>query len=199
MRSRPAPRRRFRTALAALLGGLLLGSCSLAAEDGCAVPPHFLAQGTNRALAPLLSASIRHSRANALHEGAHAVPATVRERLAPHFAPETIAAASWTTSSSGLTLDGIVNRAFPRFGAMTFDNVIVFRTRENVSDLSLWAHELVHVEQFRRMGGIGRFSHAYVAHWPEIEAEAVRRTNRILAALGSGRRQSLVGSPHSCG
>jgi hypothetical protein len=176
----------------------MLGSCSSLSAEGCPVPPRFVSEGTNSALAPLLTASIHHSRKAALHAGAHPVPESIRTELEPHFDEETLEAARWTISQPRLTLDALVVEAFPRFGAMTFDEVIVFRSAADAADLSLWAHELVHVEQFRRAGGVAGFAHAYLGHWPDLEAEAVARTNGILAAAGSPMRQSHRAQPGRC-
>lgn len=182
----------------ALLAALLLGSCTSLTPQGCPVPPRFVSEGTNGAVAPFLAASIRHSRSVALRSGTHPVPETVKSALASHFDEETLEAVRWTVSKPRLTLDAMVVEAFPRYGAMTFDNVIVFRSEADAADLSLWAHELVHVEQFRRMGGVATFSRAYLGQWLDLEAEAVTKTNRILAALGSPRRQSYRGSNRRC-
>jgi hypothetical protein len=189
----------WRRWIAALFASVILGSCSSVTGEGCPVPPRLVSEGANSAFAPLLSASIRHSRNSALHGGTHPLPEAVKERLADHFDEATLEAAEWSISHPRrLTLDTVVTGAFPRYGAMTFDRVIVFRDASQVDDISLWAHELVHVEQFRRMGGIPRFSRAYLEDWRTLEEEAIDRTNAILAELGSDRRQFHHRPPGDC-
>ena len=46
----------------------------------------------------------------------------------------------------------------------------------------MWAHELAHVEQYRRMGVDG-FAAAYITDWRAIEREATRRADRVTAAI----------------
>ncbi|MBI1404084.1 MAG: DUF4157 domain-containing protein [Porphyrobacter sp.] len=191
-------RKRARSLLAGAALLLLLGSCSSAASDHCALPPSWLASGTNTALAPLLGASIRHARAEALHGGTEPIPAAVRRRLAPYYDAELLDRVRWTTSSRRVSLDTVVTSIFPRYKGMTLGDVVVFADAASAHDISLWAHELVHVGQVRERGGIGGFSRDYLAHWPAMESESVERTNAILEELDVPRRQLPIHAAEPC-
>lgn len=177
---------------------VLLGSCSSSGTNRCAAPPSWMASNTNAALAPLLSASISHSRASALRGGENRIPLSMRRQLEPFFDAATLDQVRWTVSSPRVSLDTFVAALFPRYRAMTFDDLVVFQTRADAEDISLWAHELVHVEQFRQTGTVRRFSRAYLGHWPEMENAAVHRTNRILDALNTRRRQRPIARNSAC-
>jgi hypothetical protein len=157
-----------------------------------------MAQNTNAALAPLLSASISHSRASALRKGGNRIPDAMRRQLSPFFDAATIDQVRWTISSPRVSIDTFVTTLFPRYRAMTFDDLVVFGSRADAEDISLWAHELVHVEQFRQMGSVRRFSRAYLGHWPEMENAAVHKTNHILAALNTRLRQKPITPSAPC-
>lgn len=190
--------RQIAKALALSLCVVLLGSCSSSDVNLCAAPPSWIASNTNAVLAPLLSASISHSRASALRSGDNRIPPEMRRQLAPFFDAETLDQVRWTMSSRRVSLDTFVSAMFPRYRAMTFDDLVVFQTPADAGNISLWAHELVHVEQFRKMGTVRRFSRAYLAHWPEMENTAVDRTNHILDALNTRLRQRPVARIAAC-
>lgn len=190
--------RRFAKGLALSLCVFLLGSCSSSDSNRCAAPPSWIASNTNAALAPLLSASISHSRASALRSGESPIPPEMRRQLAPFFEAETLDQVRWTVSSRRVSLDTVVTTLFPRYRAMTFDNLIVFQTQADAGNISLWAHELVHVEQFRLMGTVRRFSRAYLGHWPAMENAAVHKTNYILDALNTRLRQRPIARTAPC-
>lgn len=177
---------------------LLLGSCSSSGVNRCAAPPSWIVSNTNAALTPLLSASISHSRASALRSGPNRIPPQMRRQLAPFFAAETLDQVRWTVSSPRISLDTFVSALFPRYRAMTFDDLVVFQTPADAGNISLWAHELVHVEQFRQMGTVQSFSRAYLGHWPEMENAAVHRTNHILDALNTRLRQKPIPRNVAC-
>lgn len=174
-----------------LLGtfALLLGSCSASGPSGCGMPPRTIAVAANSAFAPIMTASILQSRAASLRAGTRPVPASIRSALAPHFDERTLDSARWTVSGDRLSLDTLIVAAFPRYKAMTFKDTIVFQSASDAGDLGLWIHELLHVEQVGRTGGISRFSREYLADWANIEAVTVKQTNAILAKIDAPMRQ----------
>jgi hypothetical protein len=63
-------------------------------------------------------------------------------------------------------------------GAVTLDDIIIFRDCSFTSDHLLWAHELRHVEQYARLG-VAQFATQYtVNHWV-LENEAIDQANRV--------------------
>lgn len=108
----------------------------------------------------VIEALIRHS-ADEARRAAKPMPRAIRERLTPYFPPEVLDEAVWTTrSDSRVTLDSLLLLNGGVL-AVTLDQVIVFRGEASAADVALWAHELVHIAQYRNMGVAG-FATAYL-------------------------------------
>lgn len=108
----------------------------------------------------VIEALIRHS-ADEARRVAKPMPRVIRARLAPYFPPEVLDEAVWTTrSDSRVTLDSLLLLNGGVL-AVTLDQVIVFRGEASAADVALWAHELVHIAQYRNMGVAG-FATAYL-------------------------------------
>jgi Domain of unknown function (DUF4157) len=56
-------------------------------------------------------------------------------------------------------------------GAVTLEDVIVFPNANNADSPDLWAHEMVHVNQYRRLG-LETFAHLYMYAFAALEQEA---------------------------
>ncbi len=133
----------------------------------------------------LLADWITDSRDTALAEGTDAIPAAIRAALNGYVPAEVLDAVRWRIGGGG-TLS--LQRGMFKLGdspAITLDNVIVFETQAHVEDPKLWAHELMHVMQFKRWG-IAGFASRYVEDHEAIEAEAaefrwewMKHTNRV--------------------
>lgn len=63
-------------------------------------------------------------------------------------------------------------------GAVTLNNVIVFRYSGNMAQNTLWAHELTHVIQYRTMG-IDTFANVYTTNSWILENQAIDNANRF--------------------
>ena len=75
--------------------------------------------------------------------------------------------------------------------AITLIDVVLFRSDADARhDLKLWAHELTHVEQYRRWGVDG-FVARYVADSGAVEREAYANADRFEAW-----RSSVTQRPH---
>lgn len=90
--------------------------------------------------------------------------------------------------------DGVVNLARNTLfnssvGAMTLDDVIVFRSNDDSQrNVSLWAHELRHVQQYLEWG-VHSFAVQYVRDSGRVESEAYAlqaRVDRLTGNLGPG-------------
>jgi hypothetical protein len=62
--------------------------------------------------------------------------------------------------------------------AVTLGDVSLFRDPRLAADPQLWAHELTHIEQYRRLGVEG-FATRYVEQAGVLEQEAITKANRI--------------------
>lgn len=129
-----------------------------------------------------LGTTIRLSRNQSRLGGTRPVPQWVEEELGPHFPTLDFAEVRWTPSDGRLSLGTALTRWYMREGAVVLDDVIVFSTTATARDRRLWAHELTHVMQYRELGVDG-FAHAYVGGFAEIERQAERNAQRIIAEL----------------
>ena len=110
---------------------------------------------------PPLALFIRSAESQAL-PSARPIPSDLRQMLSPYFPPEILDTVRWTTQAeSGVNLASSAERANGQIAAMTVNRVIVFRGPTEAQDYGYWAHELVHVSQYRNMG-IEGFAAMYV-------------------------------------
>lgn len=126
--------------------------------------------------APMLAAWIDRSRAAVLATGTEPIPAGIRASLARHYPAEVLKGiryrVGWSDPGS------LPGRLFAAYGqAMTLGEVIVFRTEEIARDPVIWAHEVAHVQQYRRWG-IDEFARRYVADHRAVERDAWQETGR---------------------
>lgn len=124
----------------------------------------------------LLAAALMHAERHA-RPSAHPMPEHIHRRFRDAYDPSFLNAVRWTTlDHAGITLDGLVFHGSERVVAVTLGDVIVFRSDADAENLHLWAHELVHVEQIRRLG-IQSFARAYAEDGGgALEAEATARS-----------------------
>lgn len=138
---------------------------------------------------PPLAAAVRVSRRHARTGQLEGIPASVRAELKPYFDDELLDGVRWSLAGRGLDLGSLLAGRYYEEGAVTLYDTIVFSDREVTRNLWLWAHELAHVEQYRRMG-IDGFAFAYAADWRAIEGEASGRAYAITADIRSNRAKA---------
>lgn len=141
-----------------------------------------------QAAAPAIAASIRYSRAEALNAGAKPPPADVRRELEPYFSDDLLDDVRWTLAGQRLSLGSVLASWYFDEAAVTLQDVLVFSSPDASRNLWLWAHELAHVEQYRRWGVDG-FSRRYAADWAAVERAANRRADQVIAEIR--RRRAL--------
>lgn len=102
----------------------------------------------------LVASAITSSRDAALRSGAWQVPSNVSDFLRKWYPPELIARVRWTTQYSAIqnTLQAGLFNIMSDKDAVTLINVIVFRDTNAAQDLSIWAHEFMHVTQYQNWG-----------------------------------------------
>lgn len=141
-----------------------------------------LKAAVNDACAPVLSAVIRHSRDEAIRDGARPLPPRLRRQLARYFDDAVLEKTRWTIADDRIGIDTVLAWSVPHYHAVTLDHVIVFFDEEASRKQSIWLHELSHVEQYRKIG-LDRFSRHYVANWRKLEANTRSRTSRLMKSL----------------
>ena len=170
-------RRRTMVALAAALVGVDLTSIGRTSS-----------QDLTGFAASLLAQLITASRQQVLGAGTTPMPVRIMQGLSGYFPPELLRAVRYRSGGrTELSLSGL---AF-QYGdavAVTLIDVVMFRDEAAAQqDLKLWAHELTHVMQYRRLGVDG-FAARYVADSGAVEREAYANADRFVAWRGSVRR-----------
>jgi hypothetical protein len=141
-----------------------------------------LTQTVSALFGPTLADAIRSTRDRVYPHG-HPMPADIRRQLAPFF-PRTVLervryATKWDPAED--ILPSLFLSSDPK-SAMTLGDVILFRDAQGVADPLLWAHELTHVLQYRRLG-ISAFATRYLEQGWELEAEAMAKAEAISRQL----------------
>lgn len=110
----------------------------------------------------VLASAIRNAEGQARH-GARTIPASVRRDLTPFFPAEVLDGALWTTVDGAHVNFGDLTIMWNNSAnAITVNTVIIFRDgQDGTSNSVLWAHELVHVTQYRQLG-VETFAHLYL-------------------------------------
>ena len=138
--------------------------------------------------APALARAITYSRNEARGHGVRKPPAHVLKTLEPYFGAPLLNAVRWrATQHREPTLGYLLVGWYMREGAVTLYDTIVFSDSGLADDYWFWAHELTHVEQYRRYGVDG-FARRYVTDWKSLEKEATDKANRVRADLRRRRR-----------
>jgi len=146
--------------------------------------------------APLLAATIRISKRQAEAERRRRIPEHVRRALEPFFDEAVLKNVRWTLPDGRPGLGSMLTGWYFRTGgAVTFDDVVVVSDEDMAENVWLWAHELTHVEQYRRFG-IDGFAREYIVNWRGLEEAAHRRANQITLAI---RMKKRCQSDASCG
>ncbi len=168
---------------------ILVGSCSIPSVDGCGTLPAEIGAVTNQVVTPILAAALNHSRQTAYQTGTNAIPPVVRTSLRKYYSQKELDRVRWTVADESAGVANFVVSKGTRYKAITLGNVIIFQDEIAAKSVELWAHELVHSRQFHAAGNIRNFARNYLAQWPSLEHQAVRRTNKILSDLNASRRQ----------
>ncbi|WP_017671428.1 DUF4157 domain-containing protein [Blastomonas sp. AAP53] len=141
-----------------------------------------LVRRSSRLTGPVLAQAIRHAEAQASRAGPRPVPEDMARILRPYFAPDLLASVRWTIGTGRVDLGTLLTEQYMEEGAVALNRQVVFSSERLTGNVWIWAHELAHVEQYRRMG-INRFAAAYIADWRAIEREATNRANAVTAAI----------------
>jgi hypothetical protein len=129
-----------------------------------------------------LALAIGLGRAEALRSGVKPVPPELRRVFQKHYPHTVLEEARWTVAAPGSRLGRVLARWPVQEGAVTLGNVIVFKAQSGTKNRRLFAHELVHVDQYRRLG-IDTFARRYAANPEPIEEEARAKARSVVQSL----------------
>lgn len=141
-----------------------------------------LLRRSGRVTGPVLAQAIRHAEAQASRAGARPIPAPMIDILSPYFDGELLRSVRWTIGTGRVDLGTFLTEQYMDEGAVALNRQVVFSSERLTENVWIWAHELAHVEQYRRKG-VNGFAAAYIADWQAIEREATLRANAVTAAI----------------
>lgn len=137
-----------------------------------------------------LAFAIRNAKEQARY-GCRPIPDQVRSELSRFFPADILGGVCYNlVSAQRITLDNLLLRHFEQRPAITLEDVIVFRDAAYASDSAMWAHELAHVLQYRRLG-LEAFAHVYMFQFQQMENEASGMENFVRQNLSTSGRQPL--------
>ena len=104
-----------------------------------------------------VATAITAGRNAVLANGGRRIPDNIRAALSPWFSGELLNSIRWSTNWNALQNSPQAAQMWRDSDtrAITLINAIVFRTSKDSEDVSLWAHELVHAQQFVDWGVLG--------------------------------------------
>jgi len=117
------------------------------------------------------------------------LPPGVRVLLSLSFPSEVLDRVRVVDTDAEGSLPAIINEVQTRYGeaaaggqsAVTIDDVIAFSEIPDASAIDFWAHEVQHVVQFRKLGGIDGFAAQYARDYRKLEADANEVAAKALA------------------
>lgn len=132
------------------------------------------------------------------------IPADVKAQLSTMIDAVTLNRARYAIGKVEITLPNFIGQGNKLMGddyAVVVDDVIVFNTSPPAyaGDPFWWAHEIMHVCQYGRMG-IEGFAYRYMTDWQGVEGEADKKGDEALAKrnLLQGQRGALVNARVRC-
>jgi hypothetical protein len=114
---------------------------------------------------------------NTASNGASPIPPHIRQQLQGFYDDDTLNRSRFKIGDAGVFNLANLSIQYGGAGAVTLDNVIVFKNPGDAyNNPVLWAHELKHVQQFRDWG-IRDFAIRYIRSWNGVEGEAYAAQN----------------------
>ncbi|MDD1966816.1 DUF4157 domain-containing protein [Pseudomonas putida] len=135
---------------------------------------------------PALALWLTQSRAEAASGLTQPIPEGIREKLLRWYPPSVLDAALYKVGDDGELSAARTMLQNPDIGAVTLIDIIVFRTAQDAeNNVSLWAHELKHVQQYQEWG-VNGFAQRYTQDFNEVEAPAYEiqaKVGRVMRGL----------------
>jgi hypothetical protein len=135
-----------------------------------------------------LAEAMHQARATYAHSGAP-LPPGVRVLLSLSFPAAVLDRVRVVDTDAEGSLPAIINEIQTRYGeaaaggqsAVTIDDLVAFSEIPDASALDFWAHEVQHVVQFQKLGGIDGFAATYTRDYRKLEADANAVAAKALA------------------
>ncbi|WP_103256032.1 eCIS core domain-containing protein [Tabrizicola aquatica] len=144
-----------------------------------------LETGFDLAAAALANALVQ-SRDAAWAAGTQPMPPQIRQALLAWYPADLLDSIEYRT---GIAQDATLQSLSIRYGeataVATIDTITFANPWNAENNIALWAHEVEHIEQFRRWGLMG-FAQRYVRDHHAVEAEAYAIGARVKALHGGG-------------
>jgi Domain of unknown function (DUF4157) len=139
----------------------------------------------------ILAQWIKVSRRDVVSAGVEPIPAHIREELRGFISDAILDKVRFRAGwGNELALPALSFR-FGDAAAITLDEVVMFRSWNDAdTNLTLWAHELTHVQQYHNWG-IDKFAKRYMKDHGGVEAEAERNAERFAAWYDRGGAGNL--------
>ena len=137
---------------------------------------------TVRGSGTALALAIRLGRAEAIRSGVKPLPPELRRAFRKHYPDEVLDEARWSVADADSRLGRVLARWPVQEGAVTLGEVIVFKTTSATKNRRLFAHELAHVDQYRKLG-INTFARRYAENPDPIEEAARTKARRVVRRL----------------
>lgn len=142
-----------------------------------------LETGLDIAAAALANALVQ-SRDAAWAAGTSPMPPHVRQALLSWYPADLLDSVEYRV---GITEDATLQSLSIRYGeataVATIDTITFANPWDAENNVALWAHEVKHIEQFRRWGLMG-FAQRYVRDYQAVEAEAYAIGDAVKAIHG---------------
>jgi hypothetical protein len=147
-----------------------------------ALPVH-IAQAFLNPIGAALAVKIREARQNVRNQGCGPAPEFVLNELSPFMPRSVFNGVCWAVLTPGMGIDSLVIEDGGMAG-ITLDDTIVFKDQQSGFRPDLWAHEMTHVLQYRRLSVEG-FANIYSYDFRRLEGEAYEFQNFVSARINT--------------
>ncbi|SFI91409.1 protein of unknown function [Pseudomonas guineae] len=139
-----------------------------------------------------LEQGLLQAREHAAAGGTEPVPLHIRAQLEAYFDIAVLDSARFTVGAGETLNAGNALLQNPDVQAVTLIDIIVFRNAEDAQqNVALWAHELLHVQQYQQWG-VGEFTRRYTRDHDAIEAPAYKLQIKVDRALRNQLTQNAT-------
>jgi hypothetical protein len=156
--------------------GHLCDTCGGGVVGGLPVVGHTLTEIQAQTAGAPLEQWIVASHDSAL-KGALPIPDYIRRQLTGYASEDSMNRVRYKIGDGGFLNLARVLEQGGFASAVTLIDVVVFRGRTEANDLSIWAHELTHVDQYRSSGGVHSFAIQYARDYNAVENPAYAKGN----------------------
>jgi hypothetical protein len=153
-------------------------------------------EGQANAGAPILEAWLHQSRRDASSGGTNMIPPEIRRQMEHFYDQDLLNRVRWKIGDAGVVNLANLSITYGERDAIVLIDLIVFKGQESASDAQLWAHELMHVKQYRDWG-VRDFAVRYLRSWNAVENEATDAENRWANSTHAFAQQQQQFPPQS--